>query len=77
MWKNLIIAWIAAFGYRENSHQDNSRKENPHQSNFLIVNSPQKIPTHVFKYSHPGALIFSQTLYLSWLEKDKNVKACW
>ena len=49
--------------YHKNSHPENS-----HQSNSFLVNPPRKIPsqkiptwnitTHVFKYSHPGFLIF-------------------
>ena len=42
-------------------YQENSHPENFHQSNSPLVNSPRKIPTwniptHVFKYSHPGYL---------------------
>ena len=52
------IFWRIPQGYQENSHSENSHLENSHQSNSPLVNSPREIPTHAFKYSHPGFLIF-------------------
>ena len=52
------IFWRIPQGYQENSHPENFHLENSHQSNSPLVNSPREIPTHVFKYSHPGFLIF-------------------